>query len=291
MSIFTCCERLDESKYWHPCACPSATFNCESEEITPELCGYAEFQNNGVSPSVPPKSYKELQKVASGKFNSKAQDCAGTSYFPTTTEFSDSITCTYDCSDDSISSTGEMIQTFTSRDCIGGVIVKTVTVTPLSAGLNNCNTGGSAQSTTSSIFFQDTGSTLNVTGTLSEEDTDAAAIARETPVDGTSCSSTYEVRGTTYTGFSWTIRTSGYTIECDDLLIGIEYEVTPLIRKRTVVLPSSNFGAWEAVSVTPVSFTATATTHTIDDAGNPIDLDHISGYEYEITGVNIEKKA
>ena len=282
----TCCERLDESKYWHPCACPTATFSCESEQINPILCGYAEFQNNGVSPSVPPKSYKELQKVASGESNSKARDCAGTSYFPTTTEFSDSITCTYDCSDDSISSTGEMIQTFTSRDCIGGVIVETVTITPLSAGLNNCNAGGSAQSTTSSIFFQDTGSTLNVTGTLSEEDTELDAVNRETPVDGTSCSSLWETRST---GFTFTKRTSGYTIECADLVVGYEYEVTPSIRKRTAVIGS--FGAWGDVTVTPTTFTATAKTETIDDGGNPIDLDHIQGWEYEITGVTIEKTA
>ena len=184
-----------------------------------------------------------------------------------------------------------MIQTLTSRKCIGGTIDESVSEEPLSSGTNRCDEPGRALTTTTASYYQDPNNTLSIIGTLSEEDTELDAVNRETPVNGTSCSSTYEVRGTTDTSFSWQIRTSGYTIECDDLLIGIEYEVTPLIRRRTVVLPSSNFGAWEDVMVTPVSFIATATTHTIDDAGNPIDLDHISGYEYEITGVNIEKKA
>tara|TARA_R110000751_G_scaffold305228_1_gene421473 strand:+ start:73 stop:300 length:228 start_codon:yes stop_codon:yes gene_type:complete len=74
-----------------------------------------------------------------------------------------------------------------------------------------------------------------------------------------------------------------------DLVVGLEYEVTPSIRKRTAV--TGSYGAWEDVTVSPTSFTATATTETIDNSGNPIALDYIQGYEYEITGVNIEKKA
>jgi hypothetical protein len=73
------------------------------------------------------------------------------------------------------------------------------------------------------------------------------------------------------------------------LVVGLEYEVKPAIRRRTAVIGS--FGVWEDVTVTPVTFTATATTETIDQSGSPIALDHIQGYEYEITGVNIEKTA
>ena len=121
---------------------------------------------------------------------------------------------------------------------------------------------------------------------ISEIDTDTAAADRETPIVGISCSSLWETRST---GFSFTKRTSRYTIECDNLVIGVEYEVTPIIQKRTTVIGS--YGEWEEVEVTPTTFTATATTETIDDGGDPIELDHVQGYEYEITGVNIEKKA
>jgi ribosomal protein L18E len=65
--------------------------------------------------------------------------------------------------------------------------------------------------------------------------------------------------------------------------------VTPSIKKRTAVIGS--YGAWEDVTVSSTSFTATDTTKTIDNGGDPIELDHVQGYEYQITGVNIEKKA
>ena len=123
------------------------------------------------------------------------------------------------------------------------------------------------------------------TYTLSNIDTATDAEERATKVVGTSCSSLLETRDT---GFSWIKRTSGYTIECSNLAVGVEYEVIPSIRKRTAVIGS--YGAWEDVTVSSTSFTATATTETIDSSGNPIALDHIQGYEYEITGVNIEKK-
>tara|TARA_R110002073_G_scaffold58625_1_gene148345 strand:- start:2646 stop:3086 length:441 start_codon:yes stop_codon:yes gene_type:complete len=125
-----------------------------------------------------------------------------------------------------------------------------------------------------------------MTRTISVVDTEEEAEARATPIDGTSCTSTWQVRST---GFSWVKRTSGYTIECDDLVVGVEYEVKPAIRRRTAVIGS--FGAWEDVTITPVTFTATATTKTIDQSGEPIPLEHIQGYEYEITAVSIEKTA
>jgi len=78
-------------------------------------------------------------------------------------------------------------------------------------------------------------------------------------------------------------------MECSGLIVGLEYEVHPSIRKRTAVIGS--YGAWEDVTVAPTSFIATATTETVDQSGSPIALDHIQGYEYEITGANIEKKA
>ena len=61
MSIFACCEREDETKYLHPCGCPSATFSCESEQVYATLRGVSEFSNSsaGITPSSPPKRYKK----------------------------------------------------------------------------------------------------------------------------------------------------------------------------------------------------------------------------------------
>jgi hypothetical protein len=121
--------------------------------------------------------------------------------------------------------------------------------------------------------------------TLSNEDTDQDAIDRaelDPPTTGTSCSSRWETRNTQ---FDWIKRSSEYTIECENLVIGCEYEVTPIIRKRTALDDGS--GTWEDVTVASEIFTATAKTKTI----GPTSLDLIQGYEYEITGVNIEKTA
>ena len=119
-----------------------------------------------------------------------------------------------------------------------------------------------------------------------DPDSEEDALARTTPTTGFICSSLWQTRST---GRGFIKRTSGYKIECSDLVVGLEYEVTPSIRKRTAVIGS--YGAWEDVTVSSTSFTATATTKTIDSSGSPIALGHIQGYEYEITGANIEKKA
>lgn len=281
MSFFECCERLDESKYLHLCACPSATFDCESSEQDAELCGFSEFTDEpGIVASVPPKKYRT--KVSSEDHNSITTCSEACSAPQTIVSGIPSRTRSFDADCNFDDGVGGLFQT-DFYSCI---------LSPCSSSLSfsqNTFTGlnGNAQevatSTTSKGF--DSGSIVYLT-TLSVEDTETDALNRATPSAGTSCSSIYETRST---GFSFTKRTSGYTIACVDLVIGYEYEVTPAIRKRTAVIGS--FGAWEDVAVTPVVFTATATTETIDDGGDPIDLDNIQGFEYEITSVNIEKTA
>ena len=304
MSIFTCCERADETKYLHPCGCPGASYTCESESISPSLCGFEEINKSGFTPSSPPLKYRRMDIVGTGAYVLEST-CDGTSYNNFESTRSGTSYCErgiLDCT--KVPSVSSVIDSFQFRSCVDGAVEDGGSgVNIVSTGANVCSQGdsnwyfGLSQVATSNTSAYSLNNESNQdderrnTKTLSVVDEDDDAIARETPAAGTSCSSTLQVRGDTYTEFGWTIRTSGYPIECDDLFIGIEYEVTPLIRKRTVVLPASNFGAWVAVAVTPVSFIATATTHTIDNAGGPIDLDHISGYEYEITGVNIEKKA
>lgn len=63
MSIFTCCEREDETKYLHTCACPSVQLITSSEKRDLSLCGHSEY---GSTPSSPPKKYLTEKKTVDG---------------------------------------------------------------------------------------------------------------------------------------------------------------------------------------------------------------------------------
>ena len=294
MSIFTCCERGDETKYLHTCACPSASVICESEEVNPTLCGFSEYSGGGTTPSVPPLKY------STETFNEERiirdWDCTCGAYkVKEELDYNISIAKTFDTSvEDCATSTEPPVQ-FTNTQtsygpdyedyvCVGSKI----TIGP-NTNYNN-------------LVYEASGSPFNstVSTTVSQRIIDAGSFfyfdpsscggqpyaQRKRIKTWTSCSSLWETRNT---GFSFIDRTSGYAIECSDLIVGFEYDVTPSIRKRTAVIGS--YGVWEDVTVTPVTFTATATTETIDQSGGPIPLDHIQGYEYEITAVSIEKTA
>lgn len=307
MSIFVCCEREDETKYFHTCECPSATFSCESETINPTLCGFSEFSGNGISPSTPPKKYRQ-KDINWSQYDFSFYSCCfdGSSY---STKLSTSLSLSNGfVSSTTYSSSDCSIQTSNGSPCPNGEWTgSSRSPDPCESEFGNisgcCSDSGliSTINSTTSIT-QASSYSINHSGAcspslkerldkskstvLSVQDTESDAIARETPVSGTFCTSTWQTRSN---GFSFIKQTSGYTIDCDRLVVGLEYEVKPAIRKRTAVIGS--FGEWEDVTVTPVTFTATATTKTIDDGGDPIELDHVQGYEYQITGVNIEKKA
>lgn len=282
MSIFTCCEREDETKYLHTCGCPSAVVECESEEVNAELCGHSEFTGDGAVASTPPLKY--LVKTWSGTyrygFSSQAwkRTFAGTDIYDL-----------LDCSRvNNLTYTSQYRSGSYGGPCVGNTnffgessVTCHTTLSTVQKRLRRLQSVEACPHVSSATICTDTGLSQ-----LSDQDTEADAIARETPTTGTSCSSLWETRST---GFSWVKRTSGYTIECENLVIGLQYEVTPSIRKRVAIIGS--YGAWEDVTVTPVTFTASATTETIDNGGDPIALDHIQGYEYAITGANIEKKA
>jgi len=60
MSIFTCCEREDETKYFHTCACPNLTPVSRSRDRTPIMCGVVDPDaDDGVY-------YKQIDTVAGG---------------------------------------------------------------------------------------------------------------------------------------------------------------------------------------------------------------------------------
>lgn len=309
MSIFTCCERLDESKYLHPCACPSATVECESEEVNAGLCGFNEATNNGnIQPSTPPKRYLKLTISGHGDYTA-TWTCGGSPYTQAYTIYTGSVDYYRDCGLRGKDGTNGPVRSIADiYSCVNGQVVPVVigsenVIFDEDDDAGNINGQDSWWRDYDEVVDQltsidelgpstnpDVEETRYITRSLDPvtEDTEQDAIDRETPTAGTSCSSLWETRST---GFSFTYRTSEYTIECVGLVVGVEYEVTPIIRKRTAVIGS--YGAWEDVTVASETFTATATTKTLpavllgDDGNGEI----IQGYEYEITGVHIEKKA
>lgn len=67
MSIFTCCEREDETKYIHTCGCPNVELITSSQRRNLSLCGHSEY---GSTPSNPPKKYlTETETVIGGSSN------------------------------------------------------------------------------------------------------------------------------------------------------------------------------------------------------------------------------
>lgn len=294
--LLLCCEREDGSKYWHKCACPQATFNCESETLALGLCGWVEAEDPpGIVPSTPPKKYRQLSIAFSGSKTLGPFDCYGESYNSfdsvwsgSATQTTNTLTCVA-TSNTSGKNTTETCRCNTFTELVEcNTEITDLFTTPLDFNqwwwiLDTVN------STTSGVYEVDEGDPIDTRQaaiTASVEDTEADAETRATPQVGTLCSSRWETRNSQ---FDWIKRTSGYKIECSALVVGIEYRVTPSIRKRTAQDDGS--GTWEDVTVTPVDFTATSDTETIDDAGDFIELDHIQGWEYEITAVNIEKKA
>jgi len=318
-NVLTCFERLDESKYWHP-NCLNATAECESEQIEPLLCGFSEYTGDGIVASIPPKKY--LRKTNKWEtYNSKNWVCClpyndNPGYhvgLSRTLLNSAPYVWLYnpdvDCDDDVLiqeptgcfKEGGRGTFSFTNLPCNGSQTSGTGCIPNMSEMiLTTASTTRTEKYAFTESFFPNGQPDPECDGqlssqferlyssVLSEEDIEQDAIDRETPTAGTSCSSLWETRST---GFAFTKRTSEYTIECVGLVVGVEYEVTPTIRKRTAVIGS--YGAWEDVTVASETFTATATTKTLpavllgDDGTGEI----IQGYEYEITGVHIEKKA
>lgn len=282
--LLVCCERLDESKYWHKCACPTAVVECESNAIVAELCGHSEFTGDGVVASTPPLKY--LVKTWSGLYRYGFSSQAFKRTF-TGTDTYDSLDCSRvnNLSYTSLYRSGSYGGPCVGDDQFYGKLSVTchTTLNTVQKRLRRVGAGAACPPIATATICTDTGLSQ-----LSDQDTEANAIARETPTVGTSCSSLWETR---VTGFSFTYRTSEYTIECADLVIGAEYEVTPAIRRRTATTDAT--GSWVDVTVAAETFTATAKTYSFpsvllgDDGSGEI----TQGYQYEITGVNIEKKA
>jgi len=273
------------------CTPPSATIDCVSETLGVSMDGWKEVTES----QMPPVTYTTLTITGSGtEYNFR--ECNGANYNDFERSNSGSAICQIE-SDGSETTTGAVTQEYTFRDC--GENGPEITSQGQSDIVTNACIFSSSQwhqsytvtSETSAYFATSTleGGEVRRTNTISNIETEEMATERagnEGPEISDEPSSTWQTRST---GYFFTKQTCGYNVQCAGLKIGIEYSVLLQIRKRTAVQPPSNFGEWEDVDVDPVLFTATSNVHTIDDGGERIELDHIQGYEYEITDVTISK--
>lgn len=286
--LFTCCTNADDAKYIHPCACPTVSLQFQSEEIEGELHGYNEFYNpsNNVYYSSPPKRYLTIT-------NTHNQTISCSNWTRYITVFANpTLNWTFNSNGSAYLS--PPFTTYRLREVFNGTITDYYSGGTLPSDANNY-----AQSTTysynsfntsyycgSGITGTDVGT---ITTTLSNEDTEQNVINRESGTLGHKDSSLWTTRST---GYFFIHRTCAYTINCSNLFVGFNYKVTLTIKKRTAIMGSTsgvNYGTWEDVEVNPYTFTATATTETIDDNGNPIDVDLVQGYQYRVFDATIEK--
>lgn len=292
----SCCDKEDGGTYEFPC-CPSVSVDCESESKTASLCGYSEYTGYESSP---PKKYKK-QKLSGGYETYAAYACnefCSPDHFPfgdtreTTTEYERVTEYDSNCVEQELSLTMGVLTTThrgsgSASNCGGGTSTSTsnfsYNVTP---NIINSATEAEWEAIDNDYFSSgDCAGKLSqkfergLTFALDSPDSETDALDRATPSSGSSCSSVWQTRST---GFSFTKRTSEYTLNMSNLIDGQGYRVKPIIRRRTAVIGSE--GAWEDVATGWQSFTASGSTHSI----GPTALTHTQGYEYEITDAFVE---
>ena len=163
-----------------------------------------------------------------------------------------------------------------------------------SASRSPCSCGQPCTNT-ASIWYDPPPCVMMRTTILSDEYTEEMATEDTTPTFKTSSSmgeSRWEVRRSGFDFWKWTC---SYEIKCTGLNEGMRYRVAPSIRRRAVSrgiagggYDGFEVGPREDVEVLPVEFIATSNTHTINNGGQLIELDHVQGYEYVIWRADIE---
>lgn len=303
--------------YVNLCGCPSVEVVCTSEEKTATLCGWEEADDGGsVVPSSPPKKYKTMSMVQSGvltrtqvSLNCGTFTCGtltayGTAEFEYDEECSFSTVSAstyggdyvfYECRESSFGAGDwSVVQSGSgTQDSSPAVMGSLPTATWFSQpGANIISTteveipAYTAGSIGCSGFSTADDQRINtVTLPAESEDTEADALTRATSTEGTSCSSLYQLRTTSFT---FTQRTSTYTATASNLVIGVQYEGCVRIRRREAysgTVPSGADTAWYDVEPdTIAAFTATATE---EEVATDVALPNVQGYEYEVVGAYV----
>lgn len=293
--------------YVNLCGCPSVEVVCTSEQKAATLCGFSEYEDLPlIAASTPPKKYR---KRVANKYDSETRWSCNLACTPnrvlrdktvTTTNFNkEEVYDVDDCSTSETLEEGVIVVTHyitSSPDC-GSTVDYTITSVPFYPGPTNgdvisttelryifnysqdCFSGGACAGQICRQNYNE------YTTILSVEDTEADALARAIGTSGTSCSSLYQLRTTS---FSFTQRTSTYTATASNLVIGVQYEGCVRIRRREAysgTVPSGADTAWYDVEPdTIAAFTATATE---EEVATDVDLPNEQGYEYAIVGAYV----
>lgn len=293
----------------HQCACPVASiddYNLKTYQV--DLYGHEEFENPGIGieKSTPRRTYTTLTKTGTG-INQTIDTCISEQYVSSELESYGSSTCVIDINGNE-TPTGGVFSKSTTRTCTPSgpsdpsVIDPFDTIDPCDADLPATTDNLTSQ------FFYSGSSGAEVTSLLSIEvlENDIETYALGNPPlyennnpfqDPDDINSYWQVRSNTCTLFRWWIQSCEYKITCTNLVVGFNYRVTPIIRRRTIEINQcftdidicATTSAFESVAVTPYEFTATSTEETIDDTGDYIDLPLIKGYEYQLLPPYIER--
>jgi hypothetical protein len=296
---FNCCscpeppdyeEGVDDPlpKYIGKCGCPAVAVVCASESKTATLCGFSEFTGgvNAITASVPPRKFLvatnygttayvfcpdktpqvRLRVVVNSNGARTYTFSGSTCVVPDLTEMKseNALSC----------AASEWTITYPKTNYIGSVISKTSRYTSIPEQSASC-CGGTPGTQSGITYGCD----------LTTEDTEDDALARATATEGTSCSSLYQLRTTS---FSFTQRTSTYTATASNLVIGVQYEGCVRIRRREAysgTVPSGADTEWYDVEPdTIAAFTATATE---EELATDVALPNTQGYEYEVVGAYV----
>lgn len=288
--------------YINLCDCPIVSIECVSESKTATLCGYNEFVA-----SSPPSRYLKETVNGSGSYTFTGVSCeAATGSKSSSGNASQSGTREYDLSGgictppatNSFSYSGTYSSCGVS--CSYNGIATGWPVAVYYGLLSNCTSVRSSNSysdvDTATVRTRsiDPGWQPNIgdwsvsgtlTFTLSIPDTEVNALARETATAGTSCSSIYQLRTTS---FSFTQRTATYTATASNLVIGVQYEGCVRIRRREAYSgtePVDADMAWYDVEPdTIATFTA---IDTEEEIATDVALPNVQGYEYEVVGAYV----
>ncbi len=319
MTAFPCCTcpeppgydpEVDNplKKYRNKCGCPTATFSCESLEKDAELCGFDEYSG---FESAPPKRYIDRRYRYYLYIKKSWVCCSGTPGLVeektlTSERIRDWTNSLPDCIE-SEDLTQEVSFYKKNYDCNGDLTSEGVagfSAAPefmVAVSATKEENVGSRVDATFSPTGDCAGETRGTTDwgeerVLLNEDTEEAALARATETDGTSCTSIYELRTTS---FSLTVRTVKFSLELTNLCYGRAYEGCVRIRKRKAfsgTIPSGEVIEWEDVepfTFGPITPSAANTTDGVTTTAEITDQDLVGGtedaigWEYEIVSAHV----
>jgi len=322
----TCCAREDQAgqpqpPYLHSCGCPSLSYVAASVKRLSRLEGFSEYidPSAGIVASVPPRMY--LTQNISVSRNSSSEIClCGSAYLAYSHSYEYDIAERYDAatgdylgvqnppmvpgamSTNYYSELVDVTPEPTEEEPDPDPVVECRVVKPgptyepetpaIALGIIDVDSQTSGHFDWDDIATWTDGCTrtivnqLFVTNSLSDEDTEANAIARATPVNGSATSAVWELRST---GIAFTYQSCTYGLIARNLIPGANYVARYYLRRRPAIKGINGYvdqngdpSEWEYADgnqslVDEYEFTATAHQMVVPGTGTwngDADADH-----------------